>query len=140
MSKVWKKLRPGYTFHHPNGTALQRSLPEKDGSTTVLAFGKGGGSEDVGGPFFSLDEEAVATAPFMFEDPTAEELAMLKKKNPKAVAPEKVEVATIETVEVEKAPEDKRVTGKGEKEKDAPPPKKTRGRPPKGKKAAPKKD
>lgn len=136
MALVWKKIRPGYTFHHPNGSAIQRTLTGPDGTTEVTLFGKGGGSTKMDGPFFQLEESAVATAKFMFENPTEAELELLKKANPTVVkdpAPEDsvVKTATIETTELEEAPQDKEVKGKGSPKK--------RGRPAK-KKAPVKKD
>lgn len=133
MAKVWQKIRPGYTFHHPNGSAIQHSLPAPDGSTEVKVFGRGGGSTLMDGPFFELAEDAVATAPHMFEDPTAEELEILKAANPDVVkdpTPEEddIKTAKVETKVVTKAPADKEVKAGA--------PAKKRGRP--KKKATPK--
>ena len=74
------KLRPGYTFKHPDsGVALQRSLPDKKtGESTVEAIGKDGGRETMPGPFFLLSEKAIKGQWCKFERPTEEEEKMLK--------------------------------------------------------------
>ena len=100
MAQVTKKLRPGYTFHNEvTGIALQRSLPDADGNTTVVAINKDGGREACPGPFFLIDEEMAKKQAIKFEDPTEKEVELLKKANSKEldikIAPPQSPMKTI---------------------------------------------
>jgi len=119
MALVPKKLRPGYTFKNEvTGVALQRSLPDAGGNTTVVAINKDGGQEKMPGPFFMIDEAMAKAQETKFEDPTEEEIELLKKANAKEVnikiAPPVSPMKTIVVNDkaVKSTPSDKEVKSK----------------------------
>lgn len=88
--KVVLKLMPGYTFHHPNGTKLQRRFEDrKTGVSVVLMYDAAGGATRVPGdsPFIAVPARAVKGQEVKFARPTSEELEMLSKKGQKNMTP-----------------------------------------------------
>lgn len=118
------KLRPGYTFHHPDtGVALQHSLPDKEtGKSEVVAINKDGGREDMPGPFFLLSEKAMKGQTAKFERPTEEELEMLKGANSQEVkikvAPKPTPMKALSVQKEVPPPENKMVETSPEKKDD----------------------
>lgn len=119
MALVPKKLRPGYTFtNEVTGVSLQRSLPDDEGKTPVIAISKNGGREDMPGPFFMIDEDMAKAQATKFEDPTEEELKLLKKANAAEIdikinpLQSPMKTLTVDNKAVKATPQDKEVKSK----------------------------
>jgi len=88
--KVILKLMPGYTFHHPNGTKLQRRFEDqKTGTSMVLVYDSAGGATRVpnDSPFIAIPAKAVKGQEVKFARPSRKELSALSKRGEQNFSP-----------------------------------------------------
>ena len=88
--KVILKLMPGYTFHHPNGTKLQRKFEDRrTGECMVIMFDSAGGATRVpnDSPFIAVPARAAKGQEVKFARPTPEELEALSGKGQENLTP-----------------------------------------------------